>query len=454
MIRTLATVFALFLLTASVASRLAAAVTEIGPGDDLQAAVDALQAGDHLVLQGGTYRLSSRFSIQLTATANAPIVIRAKSGQTPVIEYPSASQNTINIESSAYVTLRRLEVTGGSHGIRIRESSFITIEECHIHHTDDVALSANYSGSSYEGLVIRRNHIHDTDHTGEGMYLGCNYNACQMFDSLIEGNYIHHTDGPTVTQGDGIEIKEGSYNNIVRDNVIHNTNYPCILTYSTVGNGGPNIIERNLMWGCGDHAIQSAADAVIRNNIILGATADGIRNQPHQTGTPSNLVITHNTVLAPSNSAIRSNNISGSVVIANNALYAQTGDAIRVSGNTSQLTVVANAGDGGTTGIGGGFDSSGSLAADLTAASYSGQLPQDVYPKDAPRLVSGASMAYLAGDDFNALDRGRENDIGAYKWVPGGNPGWLLSASFKQLPAIFLDGFEFGDTSAWSTSAP
>ena len=432
----------------------AAGITEIGPSDNLQAAVNALLPGDELVLRGGTYTLSSRFTINLTGTAEAPIVIRAKTGEIPVIVYPSSAQNTINVEFSQYVTLRGLEVTGGSHGIRLRESSFITIEECHIHHTDDVALSANYSGSSYEGLVLRRNHIHDTDHTGEGMYLGCNYNGCQMFDSLIEGNYIHHTDGPTVSQGDGIEIKEGSFNNLVRDNVIHDTNYPCILTYSTVGNGGPNIIERNLMWGCGDHAIQSAADALIRNNIILGAVADGIRNQPHQTGVPSNLVITHNTVLAPSNSAIRSNSISGSVVIANNALYAQNGDAIRVSGDTSQLAVVANAGDGSTTGIGAGFDSSGSLAADLMAASYSGQLPQNVYPKNSPHLVSGASMAYLVSDDFNALARGRDNDIGAYKWVPGGNPGWVLAESFKQLPAIFLDGFESGNTSAWSNSAP
>ena len=118
------------------------------------------------------------------------------------------------------------------------------------------------------------------------MYLGCNNDGCRMFDSLIERNYIHHTNGPSVTQGDGIEIKEGSYDNVVRDNVIHDTNYPCILTYSAVGNGGPNIIERNLLWNCGDHAIQSAADAIIRNNIILGAAYDGIRNQPHQTGVP------------------------------------------------------------------------------------------------------------------------------------------------------------------------
>jgi len=428
--------------------------TEIGPGDNLQSAVNALQPGDELILQGGTYTLGSRFSIQLTAMAALPILIRAKQGETPIVLYPSASQNVINVELSAHVTLRGLEVTGGSHGIRIADSDFITIEDCHIHHTNDVALSANVPGSSYEGLIFRRNHIHDTNHTGEGMYLGCNEDGCRMFDSLIERNYIHHTNAPTVSQGDGIEIKEGSYNNVVRDNVIHDTKYPCILTYSTVGNGGPNIIERNLLWGCGDHAIQSTADAVIRNNIILGAAQDGIRNQPHQNGVPSNLVITHNTVLAPANSAVRSNNIAGSVVIANNALFAQTGDAIRVSGNTSQLTVEANAGSGSLTGVSTGFDDSGNIALDLESASYSGSLPQDVFPTVGSILVGAASPTYLDLDDFNGLPRSGAPDIGAYRWVPGGNPGWTLTEDFKELVSIFTEDFESGDTSNWSSSVP
>ena len=441
-------------LASTLALPAGAVTTEIGPGDNLQATVNTLQPGDELILRGGTYTLGSRFSIQLLGTVASPILIRAKDGETPVIVYPNTSQNVINVESSEYVTVRGLEVTGGSHGIRISDSDFITVEDCHIHHTNDVALSANVPGSSYEGLVLRHNHIHDTDNTGEGMYLGCNYDDCRMFDSLIEGNYIHHTNGPSVSQGDGIEIKEGSFNNVVRDNVIHDTNYPCILTYSTVGNGRANVIERNLLWDCGDHAIQSAADAVIRNNIILGAAQDGIRNQPHQSGVPSNLVITHNTVLARANSAVRSNSIAGSVVIANNALFAQNGDAIRVSGTTSQLTVVSNAGSGGLTGVSTGFDASGDIGLDLVAASYSGQLPQDIFPGGGSLLVGAASPTYLAVDDFNSLLRQGSADIGAYQWNPGGNPGWTLAEEFKELLLIFLEGFESGNLSNWSSSQP
>jgi len=272
-----------------------AEVIEIDPGGDLIAAIAALSPGDELVLAGGTYNLNSLFTIAVSGAPGMPIVIRAKDGEIPIITRPDAAQNTINITGS-YVTLRGLEVMGGSHGIRLNNCSFVTIEGCNVHSTGDVAISANVPGSSYQGLIFRKNHVHDTGGTGEAFYLGCNDDGCQMFDSVIEGNYVHDTVNGT-QQGDGIEIKLGSYNNVVRDNVIHDTRYPCILVYGAAGHGGPNLIERNAMWGCGDHAIQAASDATIRNNIILGAAADGIRSQIHQGAEPQNLIIIHNTVI-------------------------------------------------------------------------------------------------------------------------------------------------------------
>jgi hypothetical protein len=419
-----------------------ALAVEIGPGDNLQAYVNALQPGDELVLRGGTYTLSSRFSIQRQGTAAQPITIRAKAGEVPVMTYVSGGQNVINVENARYLILRRLEVRGGSHGIRINASSFITVEDCHIHDTGDVALSANINGSTYQGLRLLRNHIHDTNGTGEGMYLGCNNNACQMFDSLIEGNYIHHTNGPTVEQGDGIEIKEGSYNNVVRDNVIHDTNYPCILTYSTVGNGAPNLIERNVLWNCGDHGIQAAADAVIRNNIILSALVDGIRHQPHQAGTPNNLVVVHNTVIKASGNAIRATGITGSLLIANNALFAMSGPAIRVDGALGQLVVAGNAGTGTLVGLSGGFDASGNIATAFVSASYSGAPPQNLLPAPGSLLVGAGNPAYTVADDFNGIPRHDTRDIGAYRYLAEGDPGWPLQGAFKVLEGIFADGFD------------
>src|SRR5690606_37618293 len=148
-------------------------------------------------------------------------------------------------EDSRHLALRGLRFRGGSHGIRLMRSSFVTIEDCEGFGTGDVALSAN-AGGTYEGLVVRRNPSHLPNGSGEGPCFGSSNDACRVRDSVIGWNYIHHTNGPTVEQSDGSEIKEGSSGNVVRHNVIHDTNYPGILTYSTVGNGPPNVIEANV----------------------------------------------------------------------------------------------------------------------------------------------------------------------------------------------------------------
>ncbi len=444
--------FAVLLLGAPAIAQ--AETIEIGPSDDLVATVGTLLPGDELVLAGGTYNLTQRFSINVSGAEGMPIVIRAKDGEVPIITRPDANENTINIEDASYVELLGIEVVGGSHGIRISASSFITIESCHVHDTGDVGISANVNGSDYEGLQLLFNHIHDTNNTGEGMYLGCNSNACQMHDSLIAGNYIHNTNGPTIEQGDGIEVKEGSYANVIRDNVIHDTNYPCIITYSTVGNGAPNVIERNALWGCGDHGIQSAADVIIRNNVILSANADGIRNQQHQAGDPANIVIAHNTILKAAGDAIRSDGIVGEVTIANNAIYAQGGNAIRVAGELGAVTITGNVGIGTLDGAGGGFDPSGNIATDFLGASFSGAPPNEVFPSVGSLLVGAASAPQLVSDDFNGTPRDGALDAGAYKFDAAGNPGWVLTPGFKSDTPVGEGGSAEGGASAEGGGQP
>jgi hypothetical protein len=402
-----------------------AATVEITPSGNLRGAISALQPGDELVLAGGTYTMSSRFGVTVVGTPQQPITIRAKTGEKPRIHMNTTAQNIIEVVGSRYVTFRGLEFTGGSHGIRLMDSDFVTIESCEIHETGDVAISAN-SGGTYEGLRILRNHIHHTHGTGEGMYLGCNNNACRIANSLIEGNYIHHTNGADVEQGDGIEIKEGSYGNIVRDNVIHDTNYPGILTYSTVGNGPPNVLEGNVIWNSNDYAIQSAADVVMRNNIVLGTVA----LQSHQAGSPGNVQIVNNTIL-DRGSGIEVRNVVGSVLIANNAVYVESGAAIRlISGNVSLVTLAGNVGRGGLQGGSSGYSNGNGLAADFVSAHY-GVPPIDLMPKSGSALIGAASSSHMPAQDFNGTSRTGTTDVGAYRFNASGNPGWQISAGFK-----------------------
>jgi parallel beta helix pectate lyase-like protein len=418
--------FAVAAAAVLLASAPAAFAVDIAPGGNLRTAIAALKPGEELRLAGGTYTVDSGFRVTVNGTAQQPIVMRSKDGERAIIHQTNSGQNVFEISGSKYFVVRNIEFTGGSHGVRLMSSSFITIEGCEVHDTGDVAISAN-SGGTYEGLKILRNNIHHTNGTGEGMYLGCNSDACRVANSLVEGNYVHHTNGASVSQGDGIELKEGSYGNTIRDNVIHDTNYPGIITYSAVGNGAANVIEGNVIWNTNDNGIQSAADAIIRNNIVLGAP---IALQSHQAGSPANMQVVHNTVIN-NDAGIIVRNVVGPVVVANNAVYAQSGSAIRlVSGNLSLVTVAGNVGQGGLSGASSGYKEGKGIATDFVNATF-GVPPIDVFPKTGSALIGAASASHVTPLDFNGISRSGSTDAGAYRYNASGNPGWKIVAGFK-----------------------
>jgi len=429
-----------------------AKVYQIGPGDDWFRVLsgDHLQPGDEVVLAAGVYRDARRLVIGHRGTVERPVVIRAAEGARAVLHRPDARQNTINIIGAQHLVLRGIEITGGSSGIRMMKSDahacrFVTIEAMHIHHTGGVAVTANSPGNAYEGLVFRRNHIHHTSGHGEGFYLGSN-NAADgsttgvMFNSLVEGNYIHDLGGPNVSQGDGIEIKDGSYNNIVRDNVIHDTNYPGVIVYGTDGKA-PNIVERNVILRSGDHGIQAAAEAIIRNNVVIDNRADGIHSHHHQSARVGSLQILHNTVISrrPGGagiciSASNQDRLTGPVVIANNAVYVPEGRlALRLLCRESAdapVTVAGNVGSGGmdglTSGAGRGvFDPAGRLATDLD---------DRFYPMRGAALIGRANPHFAVANDFRGISRRTTRDVGAYVYRADGGAGWSIPPGFKPLP--------------------
>jgi len=416
-----------------------------------------LQPGDKVILANGTYSDSRRLSISHQGTEQAPIIIRSENPGGAVLTRPNAQQNTINIEGAQHLVLQGLEITGGSIGIRItskmidgtkHQAEFISIKECHIHHTGDAAVAANIPGDTNNGHKFLSNEIHHTGGSGEGFYLGSNNDKRKSTTSvfkngLIEGNYIHHLDGPTISQGDGIEIKDGSYNNRVLNNVIHNTNYPGILVYGTDGNA-PNIIEGNIIWSSGDNGIQAASEAVISNNIILSPGGSGIHSQNHQSAIPGSIKIIHNTIITNgSSTAINIGHptratLSGPVVIANNALYViDTGLALRLQ-NLPGFTVIGNIGVGEVQPLRFfndlAWNPNGNL--DLDFVNWRNK---DVFPATGSLLIGKAYANITTANDFNKTKRNNSLDVGAYIYKPEGNPGWKIRRGFKISPRTSLD---------------
>src|SRR5690606_38988647 len=142
-------------------------------------------------------------------------------------------------------------------------------------------------------LWLTRNEVHDTAGSGEGLYLGAARGAFVTAFSVIAHNHVYRCSG---MQGDGIELKQGSYGNHIVGNVVHDTNYPCILLYGT-GGRQPNVVERNVCYRSNDVVLQVQGEAIVFNNALFGGTA-GFTSHDHE-GATRDLVFAHNTVLCP-----------------------------------------------------------------------------------------------------------------------------------------------------------
>lgn len=333
---------------------------QVGPDGDWFTVLSGndLQPGDEVVLRSGTYSSSRRLAIRHRGTPGKPITIRAAAGQKVIFKRPDAKQNTFNLEGCQYLRLIGLEITGGAAAIRIAplqdaQPSNIVLEGLHIHHIGGVAITCNHEGGKYHHMTFRGNHIHHTAGHGEAFYLGGNHATAIISDSIVENNYIHHLNGDRVSQGDGVEIKQGSFGNRIVGNVIHDTKYPGITVYGTAGETR-NVIEDNLIWNSGDHGIQAAADAIIRGNFVANAAGSGIYSREHQGATPGNLRIDRNEVIARKGSAIR---VIGSqqavpnaqIELINNRVLARNAVAIRID-NKVKVSAKQNRGIGEVTG--------------------------------------------------------------------------------------------------------
>jgi hypothetical protein len=407
--------------------------------EEFENVANTLKPGDQLVLHGGTYSQSCRRAITVNGTVSSPILIRAASGERPLLTRPADNidtENNIEIVNSSYVTIRGLHFRGGSSGVRFIGGHHVTLEDSEIYETGNNAIPMN--SGNYDAFIIRRNHIHHTGMStsgateGEGLYVGCNNDTCRVTNSLIEGNYIHHLRGTSDGGNDGIEIKVGSYGNTVRNNVIHDTNigteYPCILVYG--GGSGVNVVEGNVMWNCGE-AIQVVADAVIRNNIILNSNV-GITAGPHsQVAQMKNVTIVNNTIYGHAECLYIRWSGASNMALANNAVYCPGQTVVNASGLTgATITVRSNYVEGAMNG--GSIDASRFVNGGTASAAFTNPPGLDLWPSASSVLKNTADAAMTPGLDFNERPRSSPYDVGAYETEGlAANPGWRLVAGPK-----------------------
>jgi len=411
----------------------------VNSNEEFENISNSLKPGDELVLHGGVYSQNGRRAVTAKGTAEKPIVIRAADGQSPLLTRPADNidrHNNIEFIDCAYLTIRGIRLKGGSSGVRYIRGHHITFEDCEIFETGNNALTMN-SGDC-DAFVIRKNHIHHTGLSkrgsteGEGMYIGCHSGSCRTTNTLVEGNYIHHLRSTSSGGNDGIEIKVGSYNNTVRNNVIHDTNigrqYPGIFVYG--GGKGINIVEGNAIWKAGE-GIQVVSDAIIRNNIIFNCSVTGITATPHAAVSKvRNVRIVNNTIVNHPRGVLIRWDKAQNMVFSNNAVYCPGFTAVDAS-RVMNAVYRANYVEGRL--VGAAIDNSGFYDGGVITLAFCDPDKKNYWPKSTSMLVGNADSVFAPKLDFNNTTRKPPFDVGAYETEAQLiNPSWQIQASFKK----------------------
>lgn len=378
-------------------------------GDLLMQKVESLKPGERLEVGDGVWSIVPLWGIDLIGTPTAPIWVVAAPGTKPVIKRPDTHTTVINIGlggKSRFFALQGFEIEAGANGVKLLDCRDIWIDSNTIHDCNGVGVSSNSHDN--QRIHITRNEIYHTGNTGEGMYLGANHGAHIFSEGVIAQNYVHDTGG---WQADGIELKQGSWGNLIADNVVHSTFYPCILVYGT--DGMPrNIVERNVMYDAVDHVLQVQGEAIVRNNLMMNGK-HGFHSHDHQ-GQTRDLEFVNNTIINDKTGAYMTswNNRPG-MVFANNAVYSLAEAVIWNGGGANGVTRVGNVRFGPVYGANQdqGFVEGQGLS-DFVDVSWD-STKRDAVPAIGSVLRNAATTTWAPLDDLHARQRNATPETGA-----------------------------------------
>ena len=378
-------------------------------GDGLLAALGRLEPGDRMEVEGGRYELRRRFELGARGTLSEPIWIVARNeAEAPHLVRSDARQNVVDVATTAgsraaFVCLRGFEVSGGSIGIRLGACSDVWVDECYVHDTGEAGITANSANTAR--LYLTRNEVHSTGGYGEGLYLGANDGKWTMRDSVVAWNHVHDTGG---TQGDGIEVKQGSSGNWIAYNRVHDTGYPCLLVYGT-GGGAPNVIEGNVLYSSAHAVLQVQGEAIVRNNLMIDG-ALGFESRDHQ-GSARDLVFVHNTVINAGPAVdLRDWSDRAGMVFANNAICSRV-QALRVHGARG-VRFTGNVVSGEVRGVERGFVEGDGLS-DFVQVRWDATL-RDARPSPTSRLRGAGDPTFATHVDRLGRGRAQPPSAGCY----------------------------------------
>ena len=189
--------------------------TEAQPWQHIQKAADSLTAGDTVYIKAGTYR--ERVIPQNSGEADKYITFAANPGEDITIDGQGVSvpewSGLFDVPNLSYIKITGLRIINSSNnGILADTSNHIIIEKNYTYNT----VSSGIGIWNSEDIIIDGNEVE----------LACNDGSQEditvaVTDGFEVKNNRVHNGGPGTNGGEGIDIKDGSSNGKVYNNLVY-----------------------------------------------------------------------------------------------------------------------------------------------------------------------------------------------------------------------------------------
>ena len=193
--------------------------TETQPWATIQKAANTVVAGDTVFVKAGTY--NERVIVQHSGTNDNYIVFSGFNNEVVTItgtgiSWGASWNGLFDLSDKSYVKIQGFTITDADYaGIWTENSHHIIIENNYTFNTFSSGIGI--WNSSY--ITIKNNEIELACNDGEQECITvANSNHCEVFENNV------HNNGPGTNGGEGIDIKQGSYNIDVFKNEVHHLN--------------------------------------------------------------------------------------------------------------------------------------------------------------------------------------------------------------------------------------
>ncbi len=403
--------------------------TEAEPWASIQKAANTLVSGDTVLIKSGVY--NERIIVQNSGTTNNYIVFTNYQNAEVIIDGSGISwwdwDGLFNVSNKSYIEVSGLIIKNSSYGgIWVENSNNININNNYTYNT--VSCGIGIWNSSF--ITVNGNEIELACNDGEQECISiANSNNC-----IIAKNHIHYN-GPGTNGGEGIDIKAGSHDIVVSENIVHDLNNRIGIYADAWDTHTYNIdIIQNKVYNCDNSglAVASERGGLIENVSFInnisycnkwgGIELGGWTNINYNDSTPvKNIKIINNTCYKNGSFnggwgfGIDINNSYAEDVVIRNNICSQNSAQIGVENILSGIVIDHNLIDG-TNNVTDAVNGNDSIIGNplfVDSSSFNFQLT------DNSPVIDMGNPIYAPSIDFcnNNRPNGVGYDIGAYEYI-------------------------------------